>query len=143
VKDVLLKQARALPQSVRFGLAGGVAAGVNWLVRFPLSALMPFLPAVLVAAVIGMVVGFVIYQKFVFPHSARRLALQIRDFVVVNLSTLLVATGSAMVFRSLLVPLLRVAVAEAAAHAAALAFAAVLNYVGHSTITFHDHRADS
>ena len=38
----LLARARALPQSVRFLFAGGFAAGVNWLVRFPLSLILPF-----------------------------------------------------------------------------------------------------
>lgn len=67
----LCRHAKSLPQSLRFVLAGGVAAAINWLVRFPLSALMAFLPAVLLASAIGMLAGFIAYRTFGFPGSKR------------------------------------------------------------------------
>ena len=40
----------ALPQIVRFLLLGGLAAAINWLVRFPMSLALPFPAAVFLAS---------------------------------------------------------------------------------------------
>ena len=126
-----------LPQPVRFLLAGGGAAAINWLVRFPLSAVLPFLAAVLAAAAIGMLVGFFLYRYFVFPASGRSTFLQARDFFVVNLITSGVVALLAMVLLGLAVRLgIDAPLAEAVAHAAAIGLGAALNYIGHSLITF-------
>jgi len=128
---------RGLPQPARFLLAGGSAAAVNWLVRFPLSAVMPFLAAVLVAAAIGMLVGFVLYRRFVFPASERPVLLQARDFFLVNLVTSGVVALLALVFVAVAVQLgMGIVLAEAVAHAGAIASGALLNYLGHSLVTF-------
>jgi len=136
VSHDLLGDARGLPQPVRFLLAGGTAAGVNWLVRFPLSVIMPFLAAVVLAAAIGMLVGFLTYRAFVFPGSLRPLHLQLRDFIAVNLSTLVVVAVAAMAIRGLLSPFMALPPAEAVAHAAAIAIGAILNYLAQSSLTF-------
>lgn len=127
----------ALPRPARFLLAGGAAAGINWLVRFPLSTVMPFLPAVLVAAAIGMLVGFVLYRGFVFPRSPRPMILQIRDFAAVNAVTSLAVAAFSVLGLALLGSVVaRHALAEAVAHAAAIGAGAALNYVGHGLVTF-------
>jgi energy-coupling factor transport system substrate-specific component len=125
-----------LSQPIRFLLAGGLAAGVNWTVRFPLSAVMPFLAAVILAAIIGMIFGFVTYRLLVFPGSSRPLIPQIRDFVTVNISSLLLVVGAAALFRSALLFVSAADVAEPVAHALGIATGAVFNYFGHSAITF-------
>jgi putative flippase GtrA len=131
-------QLGALPQSFRFLLAGGSAAAVNWLVRFPLSAVMPFSVAVIGATLIGMVFGFVTYRTFVFPGSSRRIGQQLRDFVLVNLMSLAVVTVAATLFRDLLQPYLTLQLAEALSHAIGITIGAVLNYIAHSAITFQN-----
>jgi putative flippase GtrA len=127
----------AWPRPLRFLLAGGVAAGINWAARFPLSLLLPFWAAVLGAAAIGMLVGFVAYRGIVFAPSGRPLLPQLRDFVAVNLASSLLVVGLAVL---LLAPLGRLlgtpALAEAAAHALAIAAGAGANYLGHSLVTF-------
>lgn len=125
-----------IPRSIRFLLAGGVAAGVNWGVRFPLSAIMPFAAAVIVAAIIGMAVGFLAYRRFVYERSSRPMSEQIRYFVLVNAASMVVVTVAAMVLRALLLPVMDAPLAEAAAHALAIAIGAVLNYFAHGAITF-------
>lgn len=133
----LLSWVQGLPQPARFLLAGGIAAGVNWLVRFPLSVIVPFLPAVLIAAGIGMLVGFITYREFVFPRSPRPILLQLRDFVGVNLVALLAVTALSVLLLGLMSLLTSsVVLAEAVAHGLAIAMGAVLNYLGHSMITF-------
>jgi energy-coupling factor transport system substrate-specific component len=127
----------SLPKPVRFLLAGGGAAAINWLVRFPLSWVMPFYMAVLIAAIIGMVVGFTLYRGFVFPGSARPVLLEARDFFAVNLVSSGVVALLAVAFLHLAVQLgADIQIAEAVAHAAAIGLGAVLNYFGHSLITF-------
>jgi energy-coupling factor transport system substrate-specific component len=136
----LLARARALPQSVRFVFAGGFAAGVNWLVRFPLSLILPFEAAVALAALIGMAIGFVTYRLFVFTGSSRSLARQLRDFVLVNLSTMAVVTVVASLIRDGLVGFMPLMAAEGLGHGLAIALGAVLNYVAHGAITFQQRK---
>ena len=134
---------RDLPQPVRFLLAGGFAAAVNWLARFPLSMAMPFVPAVLAATVIGMAVGFALYQTLVFPGSRRPLLARLRDFVFVNIlasaGVVAVALAAVLVLRLGLVQ----GPAEAVAHAAGIAAGAALNFFGHRAVTFRDAGRDA
>jgi energy-coupling factor transport system substrate-specific component len=139
----LFRQSAALPQSVRFLFAGGLAAAVNWLVRFPLSTIMPFPAAVVTAAVIGMAVGFTLYRIFVFPGSPRDVWRQLRDFVLINLVTMVVVAIAAFLIRNLLLPYMQLEVAEAVSHAIGIAIGAVLNYAGHGMITFQNRHSPS
>lgn len=133
----LLNLLLRLPKPARFLLAGGGAAGINWLARFPLSWVMPFFVAVLGAAAIGMLVGFVLYRGFVFPGSERPILLQARDFFAVNLISSGVVALLALAFLHLAVQLgMGLQLAEAVAHAAAIGLGAALNYFGHNLVTF-------
>jgi len=124
------------PQS-RFLVAGGIAALVNWLVRFPLELVLPFAGAVLAATGIGMACGFVLYRGWVFAGSDRPIMAQIRDFVLVNLLGQATMLGLAVLTRELLVlGGVSTLVAGASAHAFAIAAGAIVNYLGHRHITF-------
>lgn len=136
-----VSQARSLPQPTRFLLAGGVAAGINWLARFPLAPIMPFWCAVLIATAIGMAVGFVAYRRYVFPGSSRPTLVLARDFLAVNALSAGVVVAAAALAREALLPVLSVAPAEAIAHAAGIATGAVANYIGHGRVTFRDRSA--
>lgn len=125
-----------LPRSVRFLMVGGAAAALNWLVRFPLSAVLPYAVAVLGAAAIGMAFGFVAYRRFVFTGSDRSGSAQLRDFLLVNGVTTILVTVVAMLSREALVLLVAMGTAEALAHAIGIGAGAVGNYVGHGRITF-------
>lgn len=138
-RDVV-SRLRALPQGVRFLIAGGGAAGVSWLVRFPLSAFMPFPAAVLAAAVIGMSIGFVAYRDFVFPGSGRPTSRQLADFLLVNATTSLAVAALAYLAAPVIAAVIPTRAAEAAAHALGIAFGAVLNFFGHHALTFRQTR---
>ena len=129
-----------MPQPVRFLLVGGLAALINWLVRFPLSYIMPFAAAVAVANVIGMVFGFVSYRLFVFTDSTRQVAHQVRDFIVVNLVSMIVVVLVSVLFADYVLPLLgwRWQV-EAISHAVGIGAGAVSNYFGHRQFSFARH----
>jgi putative flippase GtrA len=136
--DVLITKARSLPQPARFLMAGGFAAGVNWLARFPLSAFLPFPVAVLGATVIGMMVGFVAYRTYVFPRSPHPVLLQARDFLMVNIVATCLVVLVAALGRSILVYFMGTVPAEATAHALGIMAGAALNYFGHSAVTFRN-----
>jgi energy-coupling factor transport system substrate-specific component len=121
----------------RFLIAGGIAALVNWLVRFPIELAVPYFAALLLATSIGMACGFVLYRSWVFPGSTRSLAGQIRDFILVNLTGQATMLGIATVARQLLfVAEVGPLIAGAVAHALGIGVAAIVNYLGHRHLAF-------
>ena len=56
-----------------FVALGGCAAAANWLSRFPLEYFMSFSAAVVVAYMVGMVIAFTLFNRYVFPASPRPL----------------------------------------------------------------------
>ena len=135
----LLKAARdALAQpEARFLVAGSVASLVNWLARFPLELVMPFAAAVLGAMVVGMVCGFLLYDRWVFPGSVRPLTTKIRDFVAVNIASQAVMFVVSIGVRELLLfGDWSSTIAGAAAHLVGIAAGAFFSYFGHRSITF-------
>jgi len=136
----LAKRIVALPEAWRFILAGSLAALVNWLVRFPLSWIMPFAGAVAVANVIGMVFGFLSYRFYVFPGSSRQLAHQLRDFIMVNLLSMSVVVLVSVVAASYMLPWIGwLWQTEAVSHALGIGAGAVTNYFGHRRFSFARH----
>jgi energy-coupling factor transport system substrate-specific component len=124
-------------QIVRFLVVGGSAAALNWLIRFPLAAVMPQSWAIVLAYFIGMSAGFVLYSRYVFPGSSRSVMAQTLIFVAVN------AVGAVVVLG--LTHLLIEAqagygwpdfVKEGLAHGIAIGVGAVVNFTGHKTLTF-------
>lgn len=125
---------------VRFLIAGGGAAAINWLSRIALSQVMPFEAALLVAYGIGMAVGFWLYRTFVFRAAPRASAPgQIALFLAVNGAgagvVLAVSAGVLAAFDAGL-PAVPRALAEALGHGFGIAVGAVSNYVGHRLLTF-------
>jgi energy-coupling factor transport system substrate-specific component len=131
-----VRDALARPEA-RFLIAGSLASLVNWLARFPLELVMPFAAAVLAAMVVGMVCGFLLYDRWVFPGTTRPLPSKVRDFVVVNVASQAVMFVVSVGARELLLladwgPTM----AGAAAHFFGIACGALLSYFGHRSITF-------
>lgn len=121
----------------RFLLAGGSAALLNWLIRFPLSMFMPYAAAVTAATAIGMVAGFVLYKNLVFQGSTRSLWLQIRDFIGVNIVAGVVTVLSALILSSgPWWPDAYKHLAPGASHMAGIGIGAVVNFFGHKLFTF-------
>lgn len=124
---------------VRFLVAGGLAALVNWLVRFPLELVMPFMPAVLVALAVGMTSGFLLYDRWVFPGSVRPLATKIRDFIAVNVLTQAVMLVVTIGLREIaLLAGIPAVTAGAGAHLVGIGAGALVSYIGHRAVTFRN-----
>lgn len=125
---------------VRFLIAGGSAAAINWLARIGLSLVLPFEAALLVAYAIGMAAGFWLYRLFVFRGAGGgSLRSQLALFLGVNaVGAVVVLAVSAAVIAALhaLLPGLALSVAEALGHGVGIAVGAVANYLGHRLVTF-------
>lgn len=125
------------PQLLRFLICGGLAALINWLARIGLSSTMPFTEAIVVAYLIGMAAGFVLYRGIVWPASGKDWHQQLAPFIVVNLmgaGVVLVSTLALVQVASLLG--LRTPLSEALCHGLAIAIGAAFNYYGHNRFTF-------
>lgn len=123
-------------QGVRFLFVGGFAAAVNWLVRFPLSTVLPFEAAVLLAYMIGMTTGFVLYRRYVFPGSDRKIGQQIAIFILVNLAGALVVLAVATALLAAQGDWYPLWIKEGLAHGIAIGVGAFANYAGHKLLTF-------
>lgn len=132
-----------LPQVMRFLLLGGLAAAINWLVRFPLSLLMPFPAAVFVAYLIGMGAGFTLYRAFVFPGSTLPVPVQVATFLTVNVLGAGVVLGVSLALLHHLLPMVGwTFMPEALAHGVGIAAGAAANFVGHKHLSFRITRPD-
>ncbi len=125
---------------VRFLIAGGSAAAINWLARIGLSLVLPFGAALLVAYLIGMAAGFWLYRRFVFRGAAQgALRGQLALFVAVNAvgaGVVLAVSAGVIAALNALQPGLPLPVAEALGHGVGIAAGAVANYLGHRLLTF-------
>lgn len=125
---------------VRFLLAGGAAAALNWLARILLSLVLPFEAALLVAYGIGMAAGFWLYRRFVFRGAgAGAVRGQLAVFVAVNAggaAVVLAVSAGLVAGLGTAMPGLPLALAEAFGHGVGIAAGAVANYFGHRLLTF-------
>ncbi len=122
---------------MRYAIAGGCAAGVNFLIRFPLSEIVRFELAVTLAQGIGLLTGFLLYRAFVFRDHATTLPQQILAFGSVNLIAAIIVIAVAIAARIVLLGVgVSLPLAEAMAHAMGLAAGAPVNFCGHLLVTF-------
>lgn len=124
-------------QIFRFLLLGGLAAAINWLVRFPLSLFLPFSWAILVAYAIGMSAGFTLYRAYVFPGSNRAIGPQIAIFLIVNAFGAVVVWSVAIALVEKVFPAIGYAFMPlATGHGIAIGVGAAANFLGHKFVTF-------
>jgi energy-coupling factor transport system substrate-specific component len=123
-------------QVFNFLWAGGAAAAVNWVVRFPLAIYLPLGWSVFVAYLIGMAVGYQLYRIYVFPGS-RASFHQVLVFLGVNAAGAVVVLAATYALLALL-PAggLPEYMREGLAHGVAIALGAVSNFLGHKLLTF-------
>ncbi len=122
---------------VAFVIAGGVAAGVNWLSRIGLSVFTSLEIAVVIAYLIGMTTAYLLNRMLVFDRSGRRISQEYARFALVNVVAL------AQVF-IVTIGLSRFAFPAAGfdwhphevAHAAGVVSPILTSYLGHRHFTF-------
>ncbi|WP_166140886.1 GtrA family protein [Methylosinus sp. RM1] len=117
---------------------GGCAALANWLSRFALERIVSFPLAVAIAYMIGMVVAFTLFRRFVFPASPQPLERQVKLFVLVNLAGVAQVWAVSMTLVYYVFPALHFAgaLAEPIGHGVAIGVPTLSSYFGHRLLTF-------
>lgn len=125
-------------QVFRFLIAGTFAAFVNWVARIALSVFLPFEASILLAYVIGMSTGYVLYARYVYVDRQTRSDTwrSVGVFLIVNVLSAGLVLGLSVMFLSGLSALFPIITAQALAHGFAMVLGAVANYCAHSRITF-------
>ncbi len=120
-----------------FLFVGGSAALINWLARIILSFWLEYELAVLLAYIIGMIVGYLGYRFLVYSASDSSVKAEIMRFIVVNIISGVIVVLSASLLARIILPFIGQAIfVEESAHALAIALGAVINYHAHAHITF-------
>ncbi len=125
-------------QFARFLALGGFAAAVNWLSRFPLQRFMTFSEAVAAAYLIGMVVAFTLFRRYVFPVSPQPLERQVKFFVLVNIAGIAQVWAVSMALVYHVFPAIGFvgALTEPVGHGIAIGVPTISSYFGHRFLTF-------
>jgi putative flippase GtrA len=124
-------------QFLKFLVAGGIAAGANFGSRIVLSHWLHYIPAIIIAYLIGMITAFILNRLFVFEGAGNTLRNQAGWFTLVNLA----AVAQTLIISLLLADYLLPAMGERAhtetiAHGIGVMVPAVISYLGHKHLTF-------
>ncbi|MBV6815665.1 GtrA family protein [Xanthomonas campestris pv. passiflorae] len=127
-------------QALLFLVAGGIAAGANFGSRIALSHIIPYVPAIVTAYVIGMITAFALNRAFVFKNPTNSVRSQAVWFVLINL---LAVAQTVLISLSLSHWLLKgmasKELAETIAHAVGVAFPVFTSFAGHKYLSFRTH----
>lgn len=124
-------------QFIRFLLAGGTAALANFGSRICLSYWMPYVPAIIVAYVVGMITAFVLNRLFVFTSSQNPIHNQIYWFILVNVAAVTQTALISVWLADYVLPMLHVYnQTQTIAHAVGVTVPIATSYVGHKHLTF-------
>jgi putative flippase GtrA len=124
-------------QLILFLVAGGFAALANFGSRIALSHVMPYVPAILAAYLIGITTAFLLNRAFVFTGAANPVVQQAWRFAVVNAAALVQTVLISLLFARLLLPALGIeAHAETIAHGFGVIIPVFTSYLGHKHYSF-------
>lgn len=124
-------------QVVLFLVAGGIAAAANFGSRVLLSQVLTYVPAIIIAYIIGMITAFLLNRAFVFKNPVNSVGTQAAWFIVINLfavaQTVLI---SLLLTHWLSVWLTSREIAETIAHAVGVVFPVFTSFAGHKYLSF-------
>lgn len=133
---------QAATQFARFVALGGVAAAVNFGSRFLYSIAVPFEYAVVGAYLTAMIVGFLLFRRFVFPGSSRPIREQSLAFLVVSLGGMVQTWAVSVLFVRIVWPAIDFSgPREATAHLIGICVPIITSFFGHKHLTFHHGKA--
>lgn len=122
---------------IKFLLAGGAAAVLNFGARIVFNVFVPYTVAIVLAYGLGMATAFVLNRQFVFSESTNRLHQQILWFLAVNMLALAQTLVVSLLLARILLPKLGVTWhSEEIAHAIGIAVPIFTSYIGHQRLTF-------
>ncbi|MGO0999904.1 GtrA family protein [Lysobacter sp. CA196] len=120
-----------------FVVAGGTAACVNFGSRILFSKLMPYVPAIVLAYIAGMITAFALNRLFVFTEANNEIKNQAFWFLLVNLAAVAQTVAISLAFARWVFPALTMNFhPEAIAHAIGVIVPVFTSYIGHKHFTF-------
>lgn len=128
---------RLLSQPVKFLLAGGIAACVNFFSRIALGKWMPYVASIVLAYLLGMATAFLLNRRFVFGGAQNKLHDQVFWFTAVNLAAILQTVAVSLLLADVIFP--RAGFLwhpETVAHAFGVAIPIATSYLGHKHLSF-------
>lgn len=124
-------------QVLRFLLAGGIAACVNFLSRIVLNLWMPYAAAIVLAYVCGMITAFVINRCFVFTQATNKLHHQVLWFTAINIAAVLQTLAISLLLARVVFPHAGFHWHdETLAHAIGIMVPVATSYLGHKRLSF-------
>lgn len=124
-------------QPAKFLMAGGIAAGVNFLSRILLGKWMTYVPSIVLAYLLGMATAFAINRLFVFSNAKNALHHQIFWFTAVNLAAVVQTIAVSLLLANVVFP--RIGFVwhhETVAHGFGVLIPVVTSYIGHKHLSF-------
>jgi putative flippase GtrA len=132
-----IKRKLASPQFLKFLLAGGVAAVVNFGSRIVFNHWMPFSTAIVVAYIAGMITAFVLTKLFVFTESERPTWQSAVFFTLVNVVAVLQTWAVSVALAYYVLPWLGITWhPKEIAHFVGVVVPVFTSYIGHKKLTF-------
>jgi putative flippase GtrA len=129
---------------IRFLMAGGLAALVNFGSRFFFNLFVDFSVAVVLAFFAGLTTGFVLNKRYVFTTSRNTVAQEMGWFVFINLLALVQTWGLSVYLAHVLPEILPfrgesgMELSKAIAHGAGVMLPVFTSYLGHKYLTFRE-----
>jgi putative flippase GtrA len=122
---------------LKFLLTGGLAAAANFSSRLLFSEFMPYLPAIVLAFIVGLATGFLLMRAFVFSAGVAPPAQQASYYVLVNLVGLLITVVVSLAVAKLAsLAMTDRQFAEAIGHMAGVVSPVILSFYAHKYLTF-------
>lgn len=122
---------------VKFIVAGGIAAALNFGSRIILSQWLSYTTSIVLAYLIGMATAFILNRLFVFRTTTTALQKQIGWFVLVNVAAVLQTLAISVILARWVLPGIGVEWHnETLAHAVGVAVPVITSYIGHKYLTF-------
>lgn len=122
---------------LRFLIAGGVAAIVNYATRFVLNEYYDYTISIVIAYLLGMITAFLIMRRNVFPQSESSLGKQAGKFILVNAFALLQTLSVSLVMTYWMLPFLGITTnVKAIGHLFGIIVPVITSYYGHKHFTY-------
>jgi len=121
----------------RFLVAGGIAALVNMGSRWLLDLVLPYVPSIVLAYLIGMLTAFLLNRRFVFAPAVNGLGRQVSWFVAINVAALAQTVVVSLLLADYLLPAIGWTwQSDTIAHVTGVMVPVFTSYVGHKRLTF-------
>lgn len=110
--------------------------------RVVLSLWVSYVPAIVIAYCIGMLVAFFLNRTFVFIGASNPIAQQFLWFILINIAAVAQTVTISLILARWLFPALQLPLDhELVAHAIGVAVPVFTSYLGHRRLTFRKHSA--